>query len=120
MQANNRVGKALSAQNVKLKIPARELLKYQQGNTTCRVSSIIFFAKIFWNDDFRVEDNAVINYDWYHPQDCTKHTLEEVREWFKEAGLIIVHGFVDFYGITIRGNWIKSILQRRSFPPLSV
>jgi hypothetical protein len=41
--------------------------------------------------------------DWYHPQNCTRHTVEEVREWFDLNGVSIVHEFVGFYGITVRG-----------------
>jgi hypothetical protein len=48
-------------------------------------------------------DNTVINYDWYHPQTSSRHTVEEVRCWFTEAGLMMVHEYVDFYGITARG-----------------
>ena len=49
-------------------------------------------------------DNAVINYDWYHPQLCTRHIPEELRLWFSESGLTIRHEHIDFYGITISGN----------------
>jgi hypothetical protein len=59
--------------------------------------------KCFWNDELSFEENAVINYDWYHPQLATRHTVEEVRGWFASAGLDVVHEFVDEYGVTMRG-----------------
>ncbi|MCS6947726.1 MAG: hypothetical protein NZM12_08940 [Steroidobacteraceae bacterium] len=46
----------------------------------------------------------LINYDWYHPQLASRHTLEEVVGWFHEAGLDIVQEHTDFYGITLRGR----------------
>jgi hypothetical protein len=49
------------------------------------------------------QENVAINYDWYHPQLCTRHTLDEVECWFERAGLSIVHRHVDPYGITVRG-----------------
>jgi hypothetical protein len=49
------------------------------------------------------EANAAINYDWYHPQLCSRHTLEEVENWFEKANLSVVHRNVDPYGITVRG-----------------
>ena len=55
-----------------------------------------------------IHDNTVINYDWYHPQLCSMHTPEEVRQWFQRAGLHITHEFVDFYGITMRGRLDES------------
>ena len=62
-----------------------------------------FFAKCFWNPEMDFESNAAINFDWYHPQLCTRHTLEEVEGWFARARLHIVHRCVDHYGITVRG-----------------
>jgi hypothetical protein len=101
------LGKALSAQNIKLKVPAVDVLQIPAGEYDLQRFIYHFFAKIFWNDEFNFEDNAVINYDWYHPQDCTRHTIEEVREWFTQNGLQITHECVDFYGITVSGKLLN-------------
>lgn len=98
------LGKVLSEQKINLKIPAVDLLEIEEGEYDLQRFIYHFFAKIFWNDEFNFEDNTVINYDWYHPQDCTRHTIEEVREWFKQNNLAIVHEFVDHYGITVTGK----------------
>ena len=63
-----------------------------------------FFMKCFWNPELSYADNVAVNYDWYHPQLATRHTLPEVEEWFQEAALKIVHRNVDYYGITVRGT----------------
>lgn len=97
------LGKALTDQNIKLKIPAVDILEIPEGEYDLQRFIYHFFAKIFWNDEFNFEANSVINYDWYHPQNCTRHTVEEVREWFDQNGVSIIHEFVDFYGITVRG-----------------
>lgn len=97
------LGKALSEQNIRLQIPAVDVLQIPAGEYDLQRFIYHFFAKIFWNNEFNFEDNAVINYDWYHPQDCTRHTLPEVEEWFTTNGLVISHRFVDFYGITVSG-----------------
>lgn len=99
------LGKALTDQNVKLKIPEVELLQIPAGEYNLQRFIYHFFAKMFWNDEYNFEDNAVINYDWYHPQDCTRHTIEEVREWFTENGLKINYEHTDFYGITVKGEY---------------
>jgi SAM-dependent methyltransferase len=98
------LGKILSGQNIKLQIPAVDILQIEKGEYDLQRFIYHFFAKIFWNNEFSFEDNAVINYDWYHPQDCTRHTIEEVKEWFTENNLAIVHEFVDHYGITVTGK----------------
>jgi len=63
-----------------------------------------FFMKCFWNPELSVEENVAINYDWYHPEDCTRHELPEVLGWFAEAGFAVSHSHVDPYGITVRGG----------------
>ena len=80
------LGKALSDQNIKLQIPAVDVLQIPAGEYDLQRFIYHFFAKIFWNNEFNFKDNAVINYDWYHPQDCTRHTIEEVRDWLHKTG----------------------------------
>ena len=63
-----------------------------------------FFMKCFWSDELDDEGNAALNYDWYHPQLCSRHEPDEVRGWFAGAGLELVHEHVDEYGITMRGR----------------
>ncbi len=62
-----------------------------------------FFLKCYWNPDLSFEENAVINYDWYHPSHCSKHNIDEVEEWFNRARLRVVWARQDLYGITMRG-----------------
>jgi SAM-dependent methyltransferase len=100
------LGRALSQQKLNITVPTVEVLEIPGGEYDLQRFLYHFFAKCFWNDEFTFEENAVINYDWYHPQNCTRHTVEEIRDWFLENNLVINHEYVDFYGITIKG--IKS------------
>ncbi|MBL0191320.1 MAG: class I SAM-dependent methyltransferase [Saprospiraceae bacterium] len=97
------LGKALHDLKVKIQIPQVDILGIEAGEYDLQRFIYHHFAKIFWNDEFKFEDNAVINYDWYHPQDCTRHTLDEVSTWFESNNLKIVQHCVDHYGITMRG-----------------
>ena len=96
-------GKTLAELKLKVKVPAVDILEIKEGEYDLQRLIYHFFMKCFWNDDMSSNDNAVINYDWYHPQLCSRYTVEEVRGWFEHEGLLINHEFVDFYGITIRG-----------------
>jgi hypothetical protein len=60
--------------------------------------------KCFWNEEFDAEANAAVNFDWYHPQLSSRHTLEECRGWFERAGLDVTREHVDHYGITMWGS----------------
>ena len=97
------LGKALAESNVRVTVPGVELLGIDAGEYDVHRLIYHFFLKNFWNPSLSFEANAAINYDWYHPQLCTRHTLPEVESWFADAGLAVVHRFVDHYGITVRG-----------------
>jgi len=98
------LGRVLSEEHVTVKSPHIEVLGIEAGEYDLQRFVYHFFMKCFWNPNLTFEENVVINYDWYHPQIATRHTLEEVRGWFTHAHLEVVHENVDFYGITVRGK----------------
>jgi SAM-dependent methyltransferase len=97
------LGKALADLKIEFDAPAVEALGIPAGRCDVQRFFYHFFMKCFWNPDLTFEENAAINYDWYHPQSCSRHTVEEVRGWFAEEGLELKHEYVDEYGITMRG-----------------
>jgi SAM-dependent methyltransferase len=98
------LGRILSESNCKIKVPPVSVLGIEAGEYDLQRFLYHFFMKCFWNPSLSYEDNVAINYDWYHPQLCSRHTIDEVRQWFEGGGLKIVQEFVDFYGITMRGR----------------
>ena len=100
------LGKALADAKIKIEVPGVDLLEIKAGEYDLQRFVYHFFMKCFWNDELSQNDNVVINYDWYHPQLCSRHTIEEVRAWFEELGLKITQECVDFYGVTVRGKRI--------------
>jgi SAM-dependent methyltransferase len=100
------LGKVLSEKNIKIEVPTVDALEITRGEYDLQRFIYHFFMKCFWNPDLSREDNEAINYDWYHPQLCSRHTVEEIREWFDDESLKITHEFVDHYGITMRGRKI--------------
>lgn len=96
-------GKALADMKAKVTVPEVKLLGIDAGEYDVQRLLYHFFLKCFWNPDLSFDDNAAINYDWYHPQLSTRHTPEEVTSWFEGAGLTVIHTVVDPYGITMRG-----------------
>lgn len=98
------LGQKLSELNLEIEVPQVDVLDIQAGKYDLQRFIYHFFMKCFWNPDISFEDNAVINYDWYHPQLCSRHTLPEVLNWFEKQNLTVTHQFVDFYGITVKGK----------------
>ena len=58
-------------------------------------------CKAFYREDFSVAEMNHINFDWYRPLNCHRHTESEIRLWCGEAGLSIEHMVVSESGITV-------------------
>ena len=97
------LGRRLSAVTEEIELPDIPVLGLEKGTYTPQRVLYHFFLKCYWNPDLLAEDNAVVNYDWYQPQDSSKHTLEEVLAWFSRGNLEVVWRHLDPYGITVRG-----------------
>lgn len=98
-----KLGKILSDIDVHIDVPEIKELNIKEGKYSLQRFFYHYFMKCYWNDELSFEENAVINYDWYHPQDCTMHTIEEIEGWFKENNLRVIYSHEDFYGITMHG-----------------
>ena len=49
------------------------------------------FLKCWWSPDVPFKQSIATNYDWYFPKFAYRHTEKEVRKWFKDIKLKIVH-----------------------------
>jgi len=98
------LGRVLAESNCKVQVSGVPVLGIEAGAYDLQRFFYHFFMKCFWNPSLSYDENVAINYDWYHPQLCSRHTSDEVRHWFERAGLTVGHENVDFYGITMRGR----------------
>jgi SAM-dependent methyltransferase len=97
------LGKVLSSLKLNVKIPAVDILKIEAGEYDIQRFIYHYFMKCFWSNNLSFDNNSIINYDWYHPQNCERYEVEEIRDWFNKNKLKITHEFVDPYGITMHG-----------------
>jgi len=98
------LAKVLSEIKIEFDCPEVELLEISKGKYTPQRFLYHFFMKCFWNPELDFKQNSAINYDWYHPQNCTRHTLDEIKSWYNVKKLTIEWVQTDFYGITVRGK----------------
>lgn len=103
-RAVTEIGRQLAGVKQDITVPELSELGIPGGTYSVQRFVYHFFMKCFWNDELSVEDNAVVNYDWYHPQLASRHTVDEVNGWFERSGLTVVQKAVDEYGITMRGR----------------
>lgn len=60
-----------------------------------------FFMKAYYRPEFSLEEMNHINFDWYRPMNCHRHTEEEIQKWCHEADLRIERMNVEEAGITV-------------------
>jgi len=96
-------GKKLSATNVEIEVDDIPAIGLVKGRYAIQRLIYHFFMKCYWNPNLSDEENAVINYDWYHPQNCSRHTMDEVLNWFREEKLSVVWQSQDLSGIVVHG-----------------
>jgi SAM-dependent methyltransferase len=97
------LGKVLSELHIDVDVPSVDVLEIAAGKYDLQRFIYHFFMKCYWNPGYSFNDNVVINYDWYHPQESSRHTMDEIREWFSVGNIGIIHILEDPYGITARG-----------------
>jgi arsenite methyltransferase len=98
------LGQVLAELEVEVEVPDDvPLLEIPAGRHD--VQRLIYWhvAKLFWNPNMSFEENNHLNFDWYAPQYAWRHTEEEVRRWYAEAGLEIERFHVHEAGFTVRG-----------------
>jgi arsenite methyltransferase len=57
-------------------------------------------CKMYYRPEFSFEEMNHVNFDWFRPLNCHRHTPEEVRLWLNESGMEIEHLDVQESGIT--------------------
>jgi SAM-dependent methyltransferase len=63
-----------------------------------------FVAKAFYKPEYDLDTMNLINFDWYRPLTCHRHTPEEVREFCASSRIEINHFDVQEAGITVVGT----------------
>jgi len=58
-------------------------------------------CKLYYRPEYTLDEMNHINFDWFRPLNCHRHTPEEVRRWCDEAGLVIERMNVQEAGITV-------------------
>jgi SAM-dependent methyltransferase len=100
-----RLGEALAKARCEIEITDDiELLCFKKGSYDLQRFVYYNMFKCFHNDAFTPEENALVNFDWYSPIDAHRHTDEEVKQWFVEAGLSDIQIFNPESGISARGR----------------
>lgn len=64
------------------------------------------FLKCWWSKEVPFEQSVATNFDWYFPEYAYRHDPKEVKKWFKDSKLKIVHFNEIESGISLNGKKI--------------
>jgi SAM-dependent methyltransferase len=97
------LGRALWETGAKVTLPDLPVLGVKAG--TYDVQRFVYWCmlKCYWNPALDYGDSVITNYDWYRPLYAHRHEPEEVKKWFRDAGLAIVTFHECEAGISVRG-----------------
>lgn len=96
------LGKALGDLDIEIEVP-RDItyLGIKKGRINLQRLFYWHIFKAFYRSDFTLEEMNHINFDWYRPLNCHRHTPQEVEQWCAQAGLEIERLHVEEAGITV-------------------
>ena len=102
MEPLTQLGIALGELNAEIDIPKPiDLLGIPAGKINVQRLFYWHVAKAFFRPDLTFDEMNHINYDWYAPANAHRQSVEEVRQWCGECGLIIEREVVEDAGITV-------------------
>ena len=85
-----RLGQALGDLNVELDVPEDiPYLGIQKGKVNLQRFFYWNMFKAFYQSDWSVEEMNLVNFDWYRPLNCHRHTKEEIEQICLESSLEI-------------------------------
>lgn len=91
------LGRLQSELNVPEDIP---YLGIKAGKTDIQRFVYWNICNVFYRADFTLEEMNHINFDWFRPLNCHRHTEREIRVWCQEAGLSVERLHVCEAGLT--------------------
>lgn len=99
-----KLGKTLSNLNIEFEVPEDiKLLNIKKGRYNLQRFIYYNILKCFWNNDMSYKENVLVAVDWFYPAYAWRQTPKDVRNWFKEKNIKIIHEDICNAGITIRG-----------------
>ncbi len=97
----SKFGKALGELKGTIKIPETiALLGIPAGEMEIQSFFYYHVCKAFYKENLSLDEMNHINFDWFRPVNCHRHTEEELREWCESEHLVIERMNVELSGIT--------------------
>jgi SAM-dependent methyltransferase len=97
-----KLGKALGDLNVEIEIEEDiPYLGIAKGRHDLQRLFYYNICKAYYRPDYSIDEMNHINFDWYRPKNCHRHTAEEIAGFCADAGLQIDRLHPEESGITV-------------------
>jgi arsenite methyltransferase len=101
----SKLGKALGELNQEITIEEDvEVLGITKGTYDIQRFFYWFVCKAYYRPEFTLDEMNHINFDWFTPKNCFRHSPDEVRGWIDELGFEVEWMRVEDAGITVVGK----------------
>ena len=102
LESLTRLGITLGNMNVDLEVLEDiPVLRIKKGKYDLQRFFYWNICKMYYRPEFSFDEMNHVNFDWFRPLNCHRHTPEEIKKWCQEAGLTIEHMNVQEAGITV-------------------
>lgn len=96
------LGVELGKLNIKINVPADiDYLGIKKGEMDLQRFFYWNICKAFYQPDFSLDEMNHMNFDWFRPLNCYRHTPEEIKKWCKDTHMKIEQINVQEAGITV-------------------
>ena len=97
-----KLGIALGRLNVELDVPEDiPYLGIKKGTVDLQRFFYWNVCKLYYRPEYSLDEMNHINFDWYRPLNCHRHSPEEIQQWCHESELSIEHMNIQAAGITV-------------------
>ncbi len=98
----SRLGQRLGRMDVEIDVPEDiPFLGIAKGRMSLQRFFYWYVCKMFHHEEFDFDEMHHINFDWFRPQNCHRHTPEQIEHYCEAAALAIEHMDVQRSGITV-------------------
>ena len=102
LESLSKLGKALGDLNIYIDVEDDiPYLGIQKGRHNLQRLFYYKICKAFYRSDYSLDEMNHINFDWFRPLNCHRHTPDEIEAFCEKAGLSIERLHVEESGITV-------------------
>jgi SAM-dependent methyltransferase len=97
-----RLGMALGRLNVEIDVPEDiPLLGIKKGRLDIQRFIYWNVCKLYYRPEYSFDEMNHVNFDWFRPLNCHRHTPEELECWVRDAGMRMERLKAEEAGITV-------------------